>query len=75
MDDLSVLLFQYARSFGWALVAGLSFALSMGLAIKVFDFLSTEIDEWEEIKKGNIGVALIIVALILSVGLVLHKVI
>lgn len=75
MDDWSILLFQYARSFGWALVAGISFALAMGLAIKVFDLLSTEIDEWEEIKNGNMGVALIIVALILSVGMVLHKVI
>ncbi len=75
MDELTVLLFQYARSFGWALVAGISFALSMGLAIKVFDKLSTDIDEWAEIKKGNLGVALIIVALILSVGHVLHKVI
>ena len=31
--------------------------------------------EWEEIKKGNLGVALIFVAMIFSVGLVLYKVI
>jgi hypothetical protein len=47
----------------------------MGLAIKVFDALSKDIDEWEEIRKGNLGVALIFVAMILSVGLVLYKVI
>ncbi|HCK98901.1 MAG TPA: hypothetical protein DHW42_02175, partial [Candidatus Marinimicrobia bacterium] len=46
-----------------------------GLAIKVFDWLSTSIDEWEEIKKGNIGVALIICSLILMVGLLVYKVI
>ena len=52
-----------------------SFAFSMGLAIKVFDWLSQDINEWEEIRKGNMGVALILVAMILSIGLVLYKVI
>jgi uncharacterized membrane protein YjfL (UPF0719 family) len=66
---------QMARSLAWALVAAVSFALAMGLAIKVFDWLSKDINEWEEIRKGNIGVALIFVAMILSVGLVLYKVI
>jgi len=37
--------------------------------------LSKDIDEWEEIKKGNIGVALIIVSLIIMVGLLVYKVI
>ena len=59
----------------WALVAAVSFSFSMALALKVFDWLSGDINEWEEIKKGNWGVALIFVAMILSVGLVLYKVI
>ena len=66
---------QMGRSFAWAIVAAVSFALAMGLAIKVFDWLSKDINEWEEIRKGNLGVALIFVAMILSVGLVLYKVI
>ena len=74
-DEIVLTLWQFGKSFGWALVAAVSFALSMGLAIKVFDLLSKDIDEWEEIKKGNWGVAMIITAMILSVGLVLHKVI
>ncbi|MCK5797054.1 MAG: DUF350 domain-containing protein [Deltaproteobacteria bacterium] len=74
-DELLLTLWQYARSFGWAIVAAVSFAFAMGLAIKVFDLLSTKIDEWEEIKKGNWGVAMIFTAMILSVGLVLYKVI
>ena len=73
MNDMSVTLWQMARSFGWAIVAAVSFAFAMALAIKVFDFMSRDIDEWEEIKKGNLGVALIFVAMILSVGLVLYK--
>ena len=74
-SELTVTLWQMARSFGWAIVAAVSFSFAMALAIKVFDVMSRDIDEWEEIKKGNLGVALIFVAMILSVGLVLYKVI
>ena len=45
------------------------------IALKVFDYLSTDIDEWEEIKKGNIGVSLIFISLIVMVGLLVYKVI
>lgn len=74
-DEMSLTLWQMGRSLGWALVAAVSFAFAMGLSIKVFTFLSSDIDEWDEIKKGNLGVALIFVAMILSVGIVLYKVI
>jgi uncharacterized membrane protein YjfL (UPF0719 family) len=74
-SDFTMTAFQMLRSLAWAIVAAISFAFAMGLAIKVFDWLSKDIDEWAEIKKGNLGVALIFVAMILAVGLVLYKVI
>jgi uncharacterized membrane protein YjfL (UPF0719 family) len=74
-SELTLTIMQMGRSFAWAIVAAASFSFAMGLAIKVFDWLSADINEWEEIKKGNIGVALIFVAMILAVGLVLYKVI
>ena len=54
---------------GWILTASIGFALGVGIAIKVFDALSTNIDEWEEIKKGNWSVALILISMIVMVGL------
>ncbi|MFQ6616609.1 MAG: hypothetical protein ACE5HZ_07590 [Fidelibacterota bacterium] len=68
-------LWNYLRAIGWSLVAAIGFSLGIGLAIKVFDWLSSDIDEWEEIKKGNLGVALIFISLILVVGFLVHKVI
>lgn len=65
----------YLRAIGWALVASIGFALGIGLAIKIFDLLSSNIDEWEEIRQGNIGVAIIIATLIVMVGLLIYKVI
>jgi|TARA_B110000967_G_scaffold172746_1_gene183971 uncharacterized membrane protein YjfL (UPF0719 family) len=68
-------LLQYARAVGWSVTAAVGFAFGVGIALKVFDWLSTDIDEWEEIKKGNIGVSLIFISLIVMVGLLVHKVI
>jgi uncharacterized membrane protein YjfL (UPF0719 family) len=66
---------QYGRSLLWAITAAIGFGLGVGIALKVFDWLSTDIDEWEEIKKGNMGVSMIFTALIVMVGLIVYKVI
>ena len=66
---------QYGRSLLWAITAAIGFGLGVGISLKVFDWLSTDIDEWEEIKKGNMGVSLIFVSLIVMFGLIVHKVI
>ena len=69
------LLTQYLRGVGWSITAAVGFAFGIGIALKVFDMLSTDIDEWEEIKKGNMGVSLIFVSLIVMVGILVFKVI
>ena len=66
---------EYGRSLLWAITAAIGFGLGVGISLKVFDWLSTDIDEWEEIKKGNMGVSLIFVSLIVMVGLIVYKVI
>ena len=58
-------LLQYVRAVGWSVTAAVGFAFGVGIALKVFDWLSTDIDEWEEIKKGNIGVSLIFISCLL----------
>ncbi len=74
-NSLMGILTQYLRAVGWSVAAAVGFAFGIGIALKVFDWLSTDIDEWEEIKKGNLGVSLIFVALIVMVGLIVYKVI
>ncbi len=77
MDPFSAkfLALNYLRGLIWALVASVGFAIGVGLALKVFNWLSVGIDEWEEIRKGNIGVAMILTSLIVMVGLLVYKVI
>ena len=73
--SFSGLLAEYGRAIGWSVAAAIGFSFGVGLALKVFDWLSTDINEWEEIKTGNMGVAYIFVALIVMVGILVHKVI
>ena len=73
--SFSGLLAEYGRAIGWSVAAAIGFSFGVGLALKVFDWLSSDIDEWEEIKKGNMGVAYIFVALIGMVGVLVYKVI
>ena len=68
-------LMQYLRAVGWSITAAVGFAFGVGIALKVFDWLSSDIEEWEEIKKGNMGVSLIFISLIVMVGLLVYKVI
>lgn len=72
---LSATLASYARAIGWAIVAAVGFSIGVAIAIKVFDWFSSDIDEWTEIKNGNWSVALIFVTLIVMIGLLVYKVI
>lgn len=45
-------------------------AISLAIMSKVFNWL-TPIDEWEEIRGGNIGVAIVMAAVILAAAIVI----
>lgn len=61
---------QYLITFGWAITGAMSMALALSLLVKVFMWI-TPIDEWEEVKKGNIGVSIIIASVIIGTALVI----
>ena len=65
---------MYIRAIGWTITASIGFSTGVAIAIIIFDFISKNIDLWEEIKKGNIGVSLIFVALIVMTGLIVIQV-
>ena len=73
--DFNAQLIEYLRAIGWALTASIGFSLGVAIAVMIFNKLSKDIDEWQEIKNGNIGVALIEVALIVMIGIIVFRVI
>jgi uncharacterized membrane protein YjfL (UPF0719 family) len=57
----------YMLAYGFA--AALIMSLALGLLIKVWNWL-TPVDEWEELKKGNIAVAIVLAAVIIGFAIV-----
>ena len=63
----------YLKALGWIFVAVVGFAVSIGISLFVFSKI-TPIDEWAEVGKGNMAVALIIISIIVMSGLLVFKV-
>ncbi|MBI3927418.1 MAG: DUF350 domain-containing protein [Armatimonadetes bacterium] len=68
---LNAALLEFARTLGWSLVAALCMGIGLGLTVKVFDYTTPGLDEIEELKKGNMAVAVVLGAVIISVGFVI----
>lgn len=54
---------------GYGVVAALIMSLALGLCMKIWNLL-TPIEEWEELKKGNLAVAVVMAAVIIAFGIV-----
>ncbi len=67
---METLLTHYLITFGWALTGAVSMAVSFGILTKIFDIISP-IDEWEELKKGNIAVAAVFASVIIGTAFVI----
>lgn len=67
---ISHLLLQYLITFGWAVTGAISMAVSLGILIKIFDWISP-VNEWKEIEKGNMAMAVVLSSIILGTALVI----
>jgi uncharacterized membrane protein YjfL (UPF0719 family) len=63
----------YLKALGWIVVAVIGFAISIAISLFIFSKM-TPIDEWAEVGKGNMAVALIIITIIVMSGLLVFKV-
>ena len=61
---------QYLITFGWAITGAIGMGLSLAFLIKIFAWISP-IDEWEEIKKGNMSAAVVMASVIVGGSLVI----
>lgn len=61
---------EYIKTFLWGVTGAVTMAVALPFLLWVFDKF-TPVDEWKEIKKGNMAVALILAALILGFAIVM----
>lgn len=60
----------YLITFGWAIVGSVSMGLGIIITLKLFALSTRNVDEWELIKAGNMAMAVILGAVIVSLGIV-----
>jgi uncharacterized membrane protein YjfL (UPF0719 family) len=60
----------YLITFGWALVGSISMGVGIIITLKLFAWTTRDLDEWALVKAGNIPIAIILAAVVLSLGIV-----
>ncbi len=58
----------------WAVVSALAFAIVVPIGMRVFNRMTPGIDEMEELKKGNVAVAIVMGSTILAMVLLVMAV-
>jgi uncharacterized membrane protein YjfL (UPF0719 family) len=62
---------MYAVTIGWAVAGSVGMGLGVIIALKMFALSTRNVDEWELVKSGNIPIAVILAAFIVSLGIVI----
>jgi uncharacterized membrane protein YjfL (UPF0719 family) len=66
---MKTFLINCAYMFGYGIAAALVMSVALGILTKIWDWI-TPVDEWEEIRKGNIAMAVVLAAVIIAFAIV-----
>ena len=69
--DFKLLGIAWVTTICWAVVGGIGMGLGLVVSLKVFTLLTRDVDEWAEVKKNNLGMCIILAAVILGTSLVI----
>jgi len=61
---------QYLITFGWAITGAISMGVALSILVKIFSWISP-INDWEEVKNGNMAAALVLGSVILGGAIVI----
>ena len=64
------LIVEYLKLIGWGAVGIFTMAVSLWILLLVFTWL-TPVDEWDELKKGSLAIAIVMAAVIIGFALVI----
>lgn len=70
-SEIGMLLMLWGKAVGWAVAGGIGMGLGLVISLKIFTVLTREVDEWAEVKKNNLGMSIILSAVILGTSLVI----
>lgn len=72
--DFASILLNMVFAVLWSLVAAVGFALAIAIGFRVLNILTPGLNEWEELRKGNMAVGLVWAAFIIAVSIVVYVV-
>ena len=75
MDYVRWTLVQYLITLGWAIVGAVAMGMGLGVALKLFTVLTPKLDEMDELRKGNVAVAIVLAAVVLAMAVVVAVVV
>lgn len=58
----------------WSIVAAIGFAAAIAIGFRVLNVLTPGLNEWEELRKGNMAVGIVWAAFTLAVAVVVYVV-
>ncbi len=73
--DLGRVLLNMVFLLLWVVVSAIGFAIAVPIAMRVFNRMTPGVDEMEELRKGNVAVAIAMGATILSMALLVTAVV
>ena len=71
MAYFKMVILQYLVTVGWAIAGAISMGIGLGAALRVFTALTPNLNEMEELRKGNLAVAIVLAAVIVAMGIVI----
>ena len=71
MPYFKIVLLHYLVTVGWAIAGAISMGIGLGVALRVFTALTPKLNEMDELRKGNLAVAIVLAAVILAMGAVI----
>jgi uncharacterized membrane protein YjfL (UPF0719 family) len=67
-----IIFVDYLKAIGWGVVGVITMALSLWVLLLVFTWL-TPVDEWDELKKGNLAIAIVMASVVIGFALVISS--
>lgn len=72
--DFSSILLNMLFAILWSLVAAIGFAAAIAIGFRVLNVLTPGLNEWEELRKGNMAVGLLWASFTIAVAIVVYVV-
>ena len=72
-DPIS-LLWNAVAAVGWSIVAAIGFAAAIAIGFRVLNVPTPGLNEWEELRKGNMAVGIVWASFTIAVAIVVYVV-